>query len=287
MKYMDRSGNLKEVASGQDKLLDWLYTHAAGRALVKLLVNPWVSVIGGRVLDSRLSKCAVKPFIRANHINMDDYVEKEYTSYNDFFTRSIKEERRPVAASAEALISPCDGKVTAYVLDDDSTFSVKNSVYTLSSLLCSKRLAKRFAGGYAVIVRLTVDDYHHYCYVDNARKTKNIFIPGRLHTVNPIAVETVPVYKENSREYTLLHTENFGDVIQLEVGALMVGRINNYHGRAAVKKGQEKGCFEFGGSTVILLLQRDRVHIDEDLINNTQNGCETIVRMGEKIGTKV
>ena len=105
-----------------------------------------------------------------------------------------------------------------------------------------------------------------------------------LHTVNPAACETLPVYKENTREYTLIRSSRFGDVLQMEVGALMVGRILNYHGIRNVEKGQEKGRFEFGGSTIILALEKSRVQLDHRLLENTENGYETLVKMGESIG---
>ena len=138
-----------------------------------------------------------------------------------------------------------------------------------------------------MIFRLTVDDYHRYCYVDNGTKEDNIFIPGVLHTVNPIANDHYPIYKENSREYTILHSEVFGDIVVMEVGALLVGKIVNHHGKARVTRGQEKGYFQFGGSTVVMLLKADTVQVDEDIIENSRKGYETIVKMGEKIGRKI
>ena len=78
--------------------------------------------------------------------------------------------------------------------------------------------------------RLTVEDYHRYFYIDGGSKGENVFIEGRLHTVQPIALEHRRVFTENCREYTVLHTENFGDVTQVEVGAMMVGRIVNNQG---------------------------------------------------------
>ena len=105
-----------------------------------------------------------------------------------------------------------------------------------------------------------------------------------LHTVNPIANDYYPIYKENSREYSILHTCAFGDILMMEVGALLVGKIVNHHEKAAVTRGQEKGYFQFGGSTVVLLVEKDRVHMDEDLLENARLNIETIVRMGEKIG---
>jgi phosphatidylserine decarboxylase len=123
-------------------------------------------------------------------------------------------------------------------------------------------------------------------YVDNASKGDNIFIKGRLHTVRPIALEKTPVFKENCREYTVMQTENFGAVTQIEVGALLVGKIKNHHANACVKRGEEKGMFLYGGSTVILLLEKGAAVMREELFTATEGGEETSVRMGERLGTK-
>ena len=110
-------------------------------------------------------------------------------------------------------------------------------------------------------------------------------IPGVLHTVNPIANDHFPIYKENTREFTLLHTKEFSDILIMEVGALLVGKIVNHHVTSNVNRGQEKGYFQFGGSTVVLLLKAGQAVIDPDILLNSQNEIETVVRYGEKIGT--
>jgi phosphatidylserine decarboxylase len=190
-----------------------------------------------------------------------------------------------VAKGENVLISPCDGKVTACPIGQDTTFLIKNTRYTVGQLLDSERLGKHYQGGYVLIIRLTVDDYHHYCYPADGRKSMNVFIPGKLHTVNPVANDLHPIYKENAREYTLIRTGNFGTIAMMEVGAMMVGKITNCHpGQGFVKKGEEKGYFEFGGSTVVLLLQPGKVTPDADLLENSEKGFETIIRMGEQIG---
>ena len=143
---------------------------------------------------------------------------------------------------------------------------------------------ERSVGGWACVFRLTVDDYHRYCYAFDAEKGENIAIPGKLHTVNPIANDFFPIYKENAREYTILHTREFGKVIAMEVGALLVGKIVNHHGPSSVQRGQEKGYFQFGGSTVVMLLKQDTAVIDDDILENSRNGIETVVKFGEKIG---
>uniref|UniRef100_UPI00163D6409 phosphatidylserine decarboxylase n=1 Tax=Klebsiella pneumoniae TaxID=573 RepID=UPI00163D6409 len=92
-------------------------------------------------------------------------------------------------------------------------------------LLRDEKLAADYANGYILIFRLTVDDYHRYCYVADGKKEETVSIPGVLHTVNPVANDYFPIYKENGREYSILHSEVFGDIVMLEVGALLVGKI--------------------------------------------------------------
>lgn len=284
MKYIDREGRITTEDSGQDRLLQWMYTHRAGRLVLKVLVLPPISGAGGWLLDRRCSKVFIKPFVKNQGIDLEQYENKEYSSYNDFFTRQIKKEHRPIEGDASTLISPCDGKLSVYPIDGKRRFSIKGTEYTVDSLLRSGRIAGKYQGGYACIFRLTVDDYHRYCYVDDGVKSGNIRIPGIFHTVNPAANAVCPVYKENTREFSLLKSSHFQTVLMMEVGALMVGRITNYHQECRVSKGEEKGRFEFGGSTVILLFQKDAVVFDRRLLENTQKGYETIVKMGERLG---
>lgn len=288
MKYIDREGRVSEADSGQDRLLEWMYTHQAGRALLKLLVRPWVSKAGGWLLDKGWSRCLIGPFIKHNKIDLSCCTRQKFTSYNDFFTRQLRRECRPLEGDESTLVSPCDGKLSVYPIvdgiDGPAIFCIKDTEYTVESLLRSKKLARRYEGGAACVFRLTVDDYHRYCYIDDGMKSRNIRIPGIFHTVNPAAGDVVPIYKENTREYSLLKSRHFKTVLMMEVGALMVGRITNYDEECAVRRGQEKGRFEFGGSTVILLFQKDAVNLEEHFLENTRNGYETIVRMGERIG---
>ena len=129
--------------------------------------------------------------------------------------------------------------------------------------------------------------YHRYVYPDGGYKSRNVFLPGVLHTVQPIATEAVPVYWENCREYTLLRTEHFGTITFMEVGAMMVGRICNYKEEGRIRKGEEKGRFEFGGSTIVLLIQKDKVKLRSDWKGSLMQEQEVPVHMGERIGRVV
>lgn len=265
-------------------MLDKLYHTLPGRMLLKPLTSPFFSRIGGFLLNTGISACMVAPFVRKYKICMKDYQKEDYASFNAFFRREILPGKRPIAEGEKVLISPCDGKLSCYPVTENSRFVVKHSVYTLESLLKNRGLAEHYHGGLLLVFRLTVDDYHHFCYVADGKKTENVRIAGVLHTVRPIATETVPVYAENERQYSLLKTQNFGVVMMMEVGAMLVGKIVNHHGATEVRRGQEKGYFEFGGSTVILCFQRGILRLDDRIWADSIAGIETPVHMGERIG---
>lgn len=284
MDYIDLQGKKVSNITNQDKLLSFLYTNILGRMLLKPLIQPQVSKLAGRYLSSALSKWLIPKFIERNEIDIDIYEECDYSSFNDFFTRKIKPDCRPVPEDLDVLISPCDCLATVYPIQENTTFSIKNTEYTLRSLLRSPRLAKRFRGGYAYVLRLTVEDYHRYLYSVSGKQSKNYHIDGTFHTVNPIANDYLPIYKENTREYTVIRSKEFGDVLQMEVGALLVGKISNHKQSTVVTRGEEKGFFEYGGSTIVVLTQKGRVTPRSDLLTNSKNGYETKVLQAHPLG---
>ena len=283
----DRNGEIVVTNEKQNILLKKLYGTVCGRVILKALTAPAVSKAAGAFMDSRLSVPLIKRFIKSSGIDTSQYVMKKFRSYNEFFTRRVKRGMRPIDRMPSHFISPCDSKLTVYKIGKSSVFRIKGSRYRVSDLIQNDFLAKRYEGGYCMIFRLEVDDYHRYCYIDSGTKTENTFINGELHTVNPIALEHYNIYKRNCREYTVLHTENFGDVVQVEVGAMMVGRIVNRHGAEEVVRGEEKGKFEFGGSTIVLLVQEDMIRIDDDILRNSAENIETVVKYGEKVAASV
>lgn len=284
MAWRDRQGNPVPGDDTQDKTLQFLYGTRCGRAMLSVMIKPWVSKAAGRLMDTKASCIVIEPFIKKNGIAMKEYKHKQFRSFNDFFTRQIRKCARPIDREAEHLIAPCDCKLSVYPITEEAKFRIKGMDYTMESLLRDRELAKQFEGGTLLLFRLTVGDYHRYCYIDDGVKGENVHIPGVYYTVNPIAGTRYPIYKENTREYALLDSAHFGKVLMVEVGATMVGRIVNYHGAQEVRRGQEKGRFEFGGSTVILCLQKDAAVIDDDLVENTRKDIETVIKMGEKIG---
>ena len=257
----------------------FLYRTALGRALLRLLRARWVSRLAGAFLDTPLSRPLIGPFVRRNGIDLSLCERRDFRCFNDCFTRSLRPELRPFDPDPAALCAPCDGLLTVCPIDRGTVLSAKGCDYTAASLLRDASAAEPFCGGHAFIFRLCVDHYHRYAYPASGRKGPDTVLDGTLHTVRPVALERVRVFCENSRRWCRLDCPGFGPMVQMEVGAMLVGRIENrMPGPGSFAKGAEKGMFLYGGSTVILLTGPDVVPRDELL-----GPEETPVRMGERI----
>ena len=281
---LDRAGNEIDSDGGQEKFLAFLYNNAFGRVLLKLLCRRFVSNIGGAYMRSRLSRRRIKKTVAAYGVDMSEYEPAGYGSFNEFFIRRLRPGARVIDNAPEAVIAPADSKLTVCDITRDGKYKIKGCAYTAAELLGSEDAARGFLGGKMFIYRLTVDNYHRYCYPDSGRELGHRFIPGILHTVNPLALEKQDVFGKNCREYTLLQTEGFGEVAFVEVGAMMVGRINNSHPEKFAR-GDEKGYFSFGGSTIVVCYGPGAAEPDGDIAANSAKGIETAVKYGERTGS--
>ncbi len=267
----------------QEKLLHFLYETPIGRIILKPATLPVVSRLAGKYLDSSLSRHHIKGFIKSNGIDMSQFEDCDYPTFNSFFTRRLKPSARHFSGEKGAFICPCDSRLSAYeITSDDPCFFIKGAPYSVSTLLGGDPVAKEFAGGSMLVFRLQKDDYHRYCFFDSGRIIqKPVHIKGVFHTVNPISLGKYNFFHQNSREYTVLQTDSFGKAVYCEIGAMLVGRIVNYP-TESFKAGEEKGYFEFGGSTVAILIDKNR-KINGRFYENTAAGIETRVYIGENL----
>jgi len=269
--------------------------------MLKGLVSPRVSIKAARFFDSPLSKGMIKSFVRKNHIDMSRFEMPEggYKSFNDFFTRKMKDEYLPdtlkslksedLNEDAESskrdggLLSPCDALLTISDITEDSVFSIKNTEYSLKELLRDEKLAAEFLGGSAFIFRLTPAHYHRYVHCGDGVEIIRRRIDGILHSVRPVCHEMCKVFVQNSREYVVIDALP-GKIIQMEVGALLVGKISNYIGESGprVFRGQEKGYFEYGGSSIVVLTQ-NRAEVTDEISSRIKIEDEIPVKIGERL----
>ena len=288
---MNGAGGREAVAREKSGLfIRALYNTSAGRAVLRVLCSRRLSRAAGAFLNSRASRMLIGPFVRSAGVDLSEYDADGYSCFNDFFTRRIKPSLRPVESDPDARVAPCDGLVSVYPIGNDPASTVvpaKQSEYSVASLVGSEKTARLFAGGFALVFRLRVGDHHRYIFADGGMKRPGVFIPGKLHTVRPVALSARPVFVENCREVTLIDTDGFGALAQIEIGAMLVGRIVNHRTDETfrVERGEEKGMFMYGGSTVVMLVRRGAAQIDTHLTAATRRGLETPVCMGERIGS--
>lgn len=282
MIYDRASGSLREELEYGANSLDLLYNTVFGRVLLKAFFCRGIySRINGAFMKSGFSVRRIRPFIEKYGIDLSLCERTDFKSFDDFFTRRY---RFSTDCSADELIAPCCGRLAAYPISDELTLRIKRSVYTLSELAGSIDVSG-FGGGICLVYRLAVEDCHRYVFCDDGEHIRTEELRGELHTVRPIS-EKYRVFSRNHRVCSLLKTEHFGEMIQIEVGALQIGKITN-HAVMSFSRMDEKGYFGFGGSTIIQLFKRGAAELDGDIRSNSENGTETLVKTGERVARRI
>lgn len=268
--------------------LRFIYQNPLGRwTLLPLVKRKFVSEWYGRKMDRPSSAGKIQSFVDELGIDMSESVKAvdEFSTFNEFFYRHLAPSARPIGLG---LVSPGDGRLLAFDSAlDIQRFYVKGQDFTLSSFLQDDDLALKYVDGPFLILRLAPNDYHRYHFPYEGILGTSLPIEGQYLSVSPIALAShfTEIFCANKRRYLELSTENNGDILLAPVGATMVGSIvDTYTPGARVQKGEEMGYFAFGGSSIVILLQKGQFTIDQDLLDNTAAGTETYVKMGEQIG---
>ena len=263
-----------------------------------LFAKPWLSKIIGAYEDSKASVSRIAPFIQQYEINMDEYEPQDFQSFNEFFIRKFKSGKRPFQSSTEVFCAGAEARYLAFEnISANSRVKVKGIDVSISELFGHTKeahaLAQEFDGGTVIIARLCPVDYHRYHFPCSGKVLHQYRVGGLLHSVNPVALKTEPaVFLQNERQVCIFHNEQFGNVAMIEVGALGVGKIvqsysdQDYVG-SSFEKGDEKGYFLFGGSTVIWVLKKNTVQLAQDLTTNSTSNeeiIETWIPLGDKLG---
>ncbi len=267
--------------NNQSGLVRLLYETFTGNILLKAIMKTRMDRIAVLYLNSRFSKPWISLYARKHGIELGAYDQTEWKSFGDFFIR----EGTPYSVDCEPshLISPCDGWLSAYDIQEGVSLEIKGSQYAVADIINDSGIADNYKDGLCLVFRLCASDIHHYCYIDDAVQGENHYIPGELHSVQPSALGRYHVIALNRRSWCELDTDHFGSVIQAEIGAMVVGGIVNYHANTRVSRGEEKGRFELAGSTIVLFFEHDSIRLLPEYAN-TNCDNEIRVRRGQVIG---
>lgn len=291
-RYRDRrTGEIVEERVPGQSLLGWLYGTRAGQLVFRAVLNrPLCSRLYGWWQQRPWTRRQIRRFVECYRIDLDEieYPLSHYFSFNDFFIRRLKPGARLCDPDPQRLCCPADGKVLVYPqLAAEAELPVKSSQLAAHALLAAAIDPTPYRGGSALVVRLAPYDYHRFHFPADGQVGPTQWINGAYHSVNPIALARVPdVFHRNRRSVCELATPAFGRIAYIEVGAINVASIVQTHSPGPCERGQEKGFFQFGGSTVVLLFEPGAIAFDRDLVADSAAGLEVHVRTGAGVGRR-
>ncbi|NGX61900.1 MAG: Phosphatidylserine decarboxylase proenzyme [Chlamydiae bacterium] len=288
--FIDRgSGERQEEQVYYEAVLRFLYTTKPGWTCAKLIAHlPFISKTTGWLERLPLSRRKIIPFIQKYGLNPDEFVvsPENFSSFDDFFTRKLKPETRPLTSGP---IIPADGRYLVYPdLNETSGFVVKGKTFSLEKLLGDdETLYSRYKHGSMVLARLCPTDYHRFHFPCSGTPYKPHLINGPLYSVNPLALKKyLSILVENKRVLTEIDTDTHGKLLYIEIGATSVGSIHQtFTPEKPVQKGDEKGFFSFGGSSLILLFEPGAITFAPDLLANSSQFLETRCLFGQSLTT--
>jgi len=293
IEYINRLNGRKEIEKVYGRRsICLIYGETLVSRIVYLFFSPflklsWLSKFYGYLQKRPASAKKIDSFIETFQIDKTEFLETNFRSFNDFFIRKLKPEKRPLKPDPEKATLPADGRYLVFPnLNRAVCFYVKGQKFDLTSFLCDFSLSKKLEGGAMMIARLCPTDYHRFHFPCSGRAGEARLIEGSLFSVNPLALrKNLRILSMNKRMVTEIETEKFGTIFYVEVGATFVGSIHQtYVPHAYVNKGDEKGYFAFGGSCLVLFFEKNRICFDSDLIVNSEKGIETKGLFGSSLG---
>jgi len=255
----------------------------------------------GWLADSHLpwlKNAFIRIFITMYHVNLREAIVEDpsaYPTFNDFFTRHLKPELRPIAPSPQAIATPADGTLSQCGrIQQDQLLQAKQFYFDLPTLLGNDVTdAQTFLNGYFATIYLAPHNYHRVHMPITGKLIKTVYVPGKLFSVNRMTSELIPqLYSRNERLICYFQTE-VGTMAVILVGAMIVGSIQTVWMDDPVRathvqtepapydfilnKGAELGLFKMG-STVIVLFPQDTIQWSPTLQSSQ------LVHMGEELG---
>ena len=289
IRYFNRQlGRLETEQVYGEGFLKFSYQHPLGVLPLHLMVKrAGFSRWYGRRMDQPATAAKIAPFLEKYGLDPAEFAERpeHYRSFNEFFYRKLKPEARPIADAAA--VFPADGRHLGFQKASaiEGVF-VKGQKFDLGKLLGDDSLAARYQDGSLVLSRLCPVDYHRFHFPASGTPGEVKLVNGPLFSVSPIALRRRLSYLwENKRTITKLETSDLGTVLLLEIGATCVGSIlQTFTPGQAVKKGDEKGYFAFGGSSTITIFEPGAVKLAADLVDWSSKQTELYAKVGTAMG---
>ncbi|MBR4598210.1 MAG: phosphatidylserine decarboxylase [Opitutales bacterium] len=274
----------------QEAFLRFLYGNFFGKFLLWALFKRAIfSRAIGVWANMGISKSAARKFAKNHNIRIADFKKspEEFKSFNDFFTREIRPETRPVSEGENDISFPADARNLAIEnIQNRDVFFAKGQRFNLAEFLGGKELAARFEGGSMLISRLCPLDYHRFHYPVSGRIAARREIGGFLYSVNPIALsKSINYLCQNKRVLTIIELESGKMCAIVEIGATNVGSIVNFDKVGGeIRRGELMGMFKFGGSCIVSIFEKGTAKFSQELIDLSSEPIEYLSTANSKAG---
>jgi phosphatidylserine decarboxylase len=291
-KIWDRGGQLmisKQVYG--ESILNFLHANPIGKFLMNHIFS---SRLSNQVINlynyTKMSRQDIGSFVDKYRIDSDELEKplKEFKNFGEFFIRRLKPGTRPFDDTANSIIAPCDCLIQSINLDigESTRFMVKGGTFLLEELVEDSTLAARFKGGSLIVFYLAPYNTHHFVYPVSGKLTRHYRLGKKYFSVNSISIKNgFNPFFQNRRDVSLILTDEQVPVLMVEVGGFYAGRIIQENIEPGSKlKGDQKGYFELGGSTVVMTFPKGKINLDEDLLGMEKDGVATLLKQGERIG---
>jgi len=288
IRYWSRKNAREETESVYGgAFVNLLYGNPVGLALTdSFFTRKTLSRIYGSLQSTSWSGRKVAPFISRFGVDMNDFESGPFSTFNDFFIRRFLPGKRAFPKEERAMGAFAEARYLGFEkLGVDTLLPIKGLRLSANDVLGNTPGKERFQGGPCLLARLCPVDYHRFHFPDEGKALHFQVESGKLHSVNPLALQRMPkLFLGNERQISILQTKNFGQIAYVEVGALFVGRIVQTHPfEHSFKRGEEKGYFLFGGSTVIAYGEPGAWKPEADILENTGKGLEVLIELGAPV----
>jgi phosphatidylserine decarboxylase len=294
IEYFNRyTGKIETEEIYGEGFLRWTYGNPIGKlSLEGVAKRAFFSRWYGRRMNAAASQAKVLPFISKYGLKSEEFADSadSFRNFNEFFYRKLKPGARPICPEENAAVFPADGRHLGFQsLEEAEGIFVKGAKFAMEKLCGDAALASKYKHGSVVLSRLCPVDYHRFHFPVSGTPSKPVLIDGPLYSVSPLALRlNIHYLTENRRAYTIIESADFGSVLMFEVGATCVGSFEySFSAGVPVRKGEEKGCFKFGGSETITIFQKGRIELAGDLLEHSKAGRELYAWMGDCMGRAV
>ena len=267
--------------------------------LQQLVPQQQLSKVAGRLAASRhpyVKRTFIRGFAKAYNISLDEYERQSlnaYESFNDFFTRELKEDARTIDTTANGIVSPADGIISQLgQIKDHKMLQAKGRHYDVGQLLADSEDGSYFADGSFATIYLAPSNYHRVHMPFTGTLTKTRYVPGTLFSVNNTTAANVPdLFARNERLVCLFDTK-YGKAAVVMVGAMIVAGIETVATGKITRTddiqeadhdmqfaaGEELGRFYLGSTAIVVLPKAAKADWLDSMNANS------VVQMGQLLG---